>query len=150
LLGMANTLNAVKSLGYFRLIRKAWLVDFRLYQIKKDAIAWLLFFVLFFFCSYATGVCMSHVEGVIVGRSYCLAVGIVYEDKMLSALWLALCSCIPSFVTLCYFLLGATYLASLKNRNAERGLEPETPRSTGTTLGHLISIQAALKYSVIS
>lgn len=147
--GMANTCNAIVSLAYFRLIRKAWLKDLRGYEMGKDAAAYVIFFLMLIFCTVATGLRMSYVEAFIVTKSCCLGIGANYRENELSALWLALCICIPSFVGLGCFLTGATYLALLNQRAKKSHVQLGT--SGGKELiAHLKSIQAALQYTIIS
>jgi len=149
-LGMANTLNAIMSLAYFRLMRKAWFRDLRLYHIGKDAVAWFIFVLLLIFCTAATVLSMSYAGAFLVDNSNCLAVGSGEKRDMLSALWLALCVCLPSLVAVSFFFAGTTYLTLLNNRSKDSVLRIGSSSPTESVLAHLKTIQIALKYKILS
>jgi len=149
-IGMGNTFNAIMSLAYFRLIRKACVGDLRLYQIGSDAAAKYIFLLLLLFCTVSTGVCMSYAGAFLVNRNYCLAVGASYENNELFSLWLALGVCVPSLFAFGCFIAGATYFALLKHKYKNRELTLATSGGMGTALAHLNNIQTALQYLIIS
>jgi len=136
---MGNTFNAIMSLVYFRLIKKARFADLKLYQIGKDAAAWFIFVILFLFCTASTAVCLSYTGGFLVDGGYCLSAGAIYKKSKLFVLWLALCMCLPSLFTVGFFFAGTIYL---KLHTVSNDLGP--------VLVHLRHIQIALKYSIIS
>lgn len=149
-LGMSNAGSAIMSLVYFRLVRKAWFFDLRLYHIGRDRIAWCMFALLFLCGSVSTGICMSYAKGFLVNRSYCLAVGWNHEENGLHSLWLALCICLPSLVAIVCFSAGAIYFAMLIHRCRDRGLFISSSGGLGSALSHLNNIQTALQYLIIS
>jgi hypothetical protein len=51
-LDMGNTWNAIMSLAYYRLIKKACVADLKLYQIYKVPAAWCMFVIHFFLYNF--------------------------------------------------------------------------------------------------
>jgi len=149
-LGMANTFNAIMSLAYFRLMRKAWLRDLRLYQIGKDPAAWCIFVCLLIFCTAATATSISYAGAFLVDSSNCLAVGSSQRRDLLSALWLALCVCLPSLVAVSFFWAGTTYLVLLSRRYKHSELNIASSSPTISIVSHLKNIHLALKYLIVS
>jgi len=149
-IGLANTCNAIMSLAYFRLIRKAWKRDLRTYWIGRDRTAMFFFILLFLICTVSTAFCMKYTGLFMINGSYCLAVGIDTADNNLFALSLALCICCPAVVAIGFFISGAVYLALLNHRNRESISQTISSCGLGSALDHLNNIQCALQYSIIS
>jgi len=149
-LGMANTFNAILSLVYFRLMRKAWFRDLGLYQIGKDLVAWYIFVLLLIFCTAATVTSMSYAGAFLVNNSNCLAAGSSQKRNMLSALWHALCVCLPSLLAVSFFLAATIYLALLNHRSKDSELRIGSSNPTESILAHLKNIQVALKWLIVS
>jgi len=148
---MANIFNAIVSLIYFRLMSKAWFGDLRLYQVGKDAVAWFIFVLLLIFCTAAAVRSMSYAGAFLVNNSNCLAAGSSQKQDMLSALWLALCVCLPSLVAVSFFLAGTTYLTLLNHRSNDSALRIGSSSTTEFILAaHLKNIRVALKYLIVS
>jgi hypothetical protein len=85
-LGMANTCNTLMRLAYFRLIRKVWHSDLRLYHIGDDMAAWCIFVLLLLVCTVSTGFCMAYTGCFLLSKSYCIAIGSNKMENELHAL----------------------------------------------------------------
>jgi hypothetical protein len=121
-LGMGNTSNVIVSLAYFRFIKKAWLLELKIYKIGKDSAAWVTFVLLFLFCTTSTAVCLSYAGGMHVDEGYCLAIGANQtENNKLFVIWYALCLCVPSLFAIAFFFAGMRYLRLYFNRCESMG-----------------------------
>jgi len=150
-IGLANTCNAIMSLAYFRLIKKAWKRDLRTYWIGRDRTAIFFFTLLFLICTVSTAFCMNYTDVFMINGSYCLAAGRSGSvDNNLFALSLALCICCPAVVAIGFFIAGAFYLGLLNHRNRESISHTISSCGLGSALEHLNNIQCALQYSIIS
>jgi len=138
------------SLIYFRLMRKAWFGDLRVYQVGKDAVAWFIFVLLLIFCTAATVTSMSYAGAFLVNNSSCLAAGSSQKRDMLSALWHALCVCLPSVLAVSFFLAATIYLTLLNHRSKDSELRIASSNPTESILAHLKNIQVALKWLIVS
>jgi len=148
-IGLANTCNAIMSLAYFRLIKKAWKQDLRTYWIGRDRTAIFFCISLFLICTVTTALCMIFTGLFIINGSYCLAVGSSTVDNNLFSLCLALCICSPAAVAIGFFIAGAVYLGMLNHKTRD-SITNSSSYGMGSTLGHLNNVQAALQYSIIS
>jgi len=147
---MGNTLNAILSLTYFHLVKKAWFVDLRVYHICKDMTAWSIFVLLLVFCTASTAVSLSYSGGFLVDEGYCLASGMIYKKNELYVVWVALGMCLPLLVVIGFYSAGTKYLSLYNRRCTRRGSNDSGSRDGGSILFYLKNIRTAVKWYIIS